>query len=461
MVQELELDAGEKPEVVDWRQQMRWLVNTVENSILATGDLSIATTKLEHKGSKSEIIILNVHQRDIDLIPKTIESVAWSFKKDGIEIEQIPVRAHIKTKFMEYDSGAAVEKQDDAMSQGKTSAEGQDVDLDASQSQESNYSESVVQGDDADNFWDEKDDLPPESLHEEPRAENIITLSKMNEALEWSYTGMIKQLGITSTNDGNTAETTKSLLTKGILRLRDLKIHKIRGQPLPQAINTHMNSVLQYGSLLSKLFENMLAEIDHRVVTQVQSACGLTQTDTTSILYVGKEQKGYGVKSTIRTQVTSLCRKLEVTLNDPAPLHVIAAQGRFKAALEGEDTIGNSGVRDANYILEAMNFIGMYGIWIHDNKYMAFNVWMNLLAEDSNLFCVGDSRNHWDYGPSLPSDTTAPVCFLSLPGSACAPPLVSLLNWGTMSASPCNTCKNTGYDKVAIVVRNYQPMSYA
>jgi hypothetical protein len=125
------------------------------------------------------------------------------------------------------------------------------------------------------------------------------------------------------------------------------------------------------------------------------------QTDTTSILYVGKEQKGYGIKSTIRTQVTSLCRELEVTLNDPAPLHAIAARGRFKAALEGEGTIGNSGARDANYLLEAMNFIGAYGIWIRDSKYMAFNVWMNVLAEDSNLFCVGDSHNHWDYGPSL------------------------------------------------------------
>jgi hypothetical protein len=188
--------------------------------------------------------------------------------KDGIEIEQIPVRAHIKTKFMEFDANAMADQQDDAMSQGRTSAEGQDDDLDVSQSQDSNYSESVVQGDDADNFWDEEDDHPPESSQEESRAENIITLTEMNEALERSYTGTIKQLGITSTIDGNTAETTKSLLTKGILHLRDLKIHKIRGPPLPQAINTLMNSVLQYGSLLSKLFENMLVEIDRRVVTQ-------------------------------------------------------------------------------------------------------------------------------------------------------------------------------------------------
>jgi hypothetical protein len=68
----------------------------LKRSIQITGDLSLVM-KLGRKGSKSQVIVINVHPHDIDLVPEYFISVAWSYFLDGIEVSKIPVRLHIQT----------------------------------------------------------------------------------------------------------------------------------------------------------------------------------------------------------------------------------------------------------------------------------------------------------------------------------------------------------------------------
>ena len=145
-----------------------------------------------------------------------------------------------------------------------------------------------------------------------------------------------------------------------------------------------------------------LADIDKRVVAHAHSGCGLATNDTQSNMFCSKADMGYNIKTTIGTQLVSVCRELEVTLND-LPQHAIAARARFVAALQGDGSVGLSGVKDVNYVQETMAFAATYGIWVRDSRLCVFNLWMHYITEQLVMFCVGDPQNNRDLGVSLAS----------------------------------------------------------
>jgi len=335
------------------RAKLRWTIRHAERSIRTTGDLSLIT-KLGRKGSKSEVHILNIHPDDRDIIPETLESIAWSYKLDGIEIEKVPVKAHFQERGIEII--------------------GSPDKLAPCEADES-----------TDNDSDKHDSRPSASGQTGMASCSQTSTESTKTATDAEYFESDRQLGIYSTVDGQAEASTKRLLQKTTTRMQELKVWKVRGKALPIAINTLLDTVLSYGPLLQGLTTQMLVTLDKRVTDQIHTICGLSKSDNKAMLHIQQKHQGVGIKSLTGIHVIDTARESEVLLNDKEQ-HAQVARGRYKSATmpgQAADHMGN------NFVAEALAKLGYFGIWIRDARLYTFERWLNRIALQQGAYPIG------------------------------------------------------------------------
>ena len=341
------------------RAKLRWILQQSERSIRLTGDLSLVT-KLGRKGSKSEIHILNVHPDDRDLVPDCIESIAWSFQLDGIATEKVPVKAHFSEHGIEIIG--TPEHSEDAL---------------------------------ADISGPDTNESAPESTASPPRHRTSIQSARAATDIE--YFDSDRQLGLYSTIDGTTDDSTSRILKKTTERMHELKLYKVRGQALPFAINILLDPIISYAPLLQGLQPSMLTVIDEHLTKQIHSICGLSSTDNKAMMYISKEQHGLGIKPLSCTHIINTARECEVLLND-TEMHAIIARGRYKAGITLRDSLDAFG---DNYIMDAVRMLGFFGIYIRDSRFFIFDRWVNKIATSQGAYCIGHPDNQDDGAPHI------------------------------------------------------------
>ena len=86
-------NSGQEQPIALMREQAKLATKLIQESIDATGDLSMVT-KLGRKGTKTMVTIYNLRPEQRKWLPASFTSYAWSFAVDGPHKEQVPIRIH-------------------------------------------------------------------------------------------------------------------------------------------------------------------------------------------------------------------------------------------------------------------------------------------------------------------------------------------------------------------------------
>jgi hypothetical protein len=259
------------------RERTKNLLKWVQESLDQTGDLSMIT-KLGRKGSKSSIALYNVHPADYDLIPKYLESAAWSFEKDGPILEKVMLKVHFK----------------------------EDIRLTTtSQTPDGKGAEMISPG----------------------KAQRAYSRAKADNESS-------RHLGVDSTMNGDTAEMQRRILTAVGRRMEDMRLHNIRGQPLRYAVKVLLCTLVSYAPLLSGLTLKQMKAIDAAVLAKIRRRCGLTTSDADEHLFISRGCNGLGFSTFTGNHITSVARELEVTLNSKQT-QAMVARARLHSASHG------------------------------------------------------------------------------------------------------------------------------
>ena len=219
--------------------------------IQQAGDLSLVT-KIGRKGSKSEIHYFNLSAEKA-LSVKQVESIAWSFKVDGPQVENVPHKICLQdtelqkvfkiTEFHRMDS----EKQQDLL--------------------------NIFQ----------------------PKAH--------------------KHLGLKSELNGNSCLARKEVMKNVKARMASLRIHNMERQAQQTCVNMLCNTVHSYAPLQMNHQGHDLQECDEEMIKIVRKRHGLAASDAKHVLFLPENKGGFGFKSYLDIDVIANAREVEIGLN--------------------------------------------------------------------------------------------------------------------------------------------------
>jgi hypothetical protein len=192
-------------EEVDWKRTAEEIVKKIEDSLNATGDLSLVT-KLGRKGSKSVIELHNVPPQMHKHLPKSAQSIAWSHEKDGPHAEEVELRVHICD----------------------------DIPAEVQQETTSNTPTHLNRN------------------HTNP-AGPAVTGGESLAAFAATCTEADKHLGTTRDMLANTWSMAEACIHKVKKRLDTLQLHRVRGKSLACAGNSMLCTVTEHAPLLNGL----------------------------------------------------------------------------------------------------------------------------------------------------------------------------------------------------------------
>lgn len=289
-------------------------------------------TKLGRKGNKSSVECFNAHPDDQDLIPDHMESIAWSYEMDGIAEENVPVHVHCRTENLQLD-------------------------------EEANTSGTTI------------DDNDSQSSISSNTASTTSNASTLTAYLKGHYKAD-RHLGVHRTLAAALDENAEKTLAKLHTWLNELRAWKIAGKPLPMTINALLALLVACAPLLQGLYLEQLHEIDERVQKQIQSACGLTDSDAKEPPHIQRNDMGMGIHNATVSHIVNVGQESEVLLNDNK-IHAQVPRGRHKAATQPErppalDVTGNA-------LAKALMLLGKHGAFPHDQRHEVLNGWLDQL----------------------------------------------------------------------------------
>jgi hypothetical protein len=140
------------------------------------------------------------------------------------------------------------------------------------------------------------------------------------------------------------------------------------------AINSLVVPVYQFGILENRCCSETYDKMDTVLINRVRKAIGFAWCDAKQLIFVPEEKFGMGIRSVSVEMLKSLCRELEIQLNDDELIGKVL-RGRLEAFKDASlrnarnssfatyDDI-TKGV--SNFIMEAIRHIAHYGFFIRD-----------------------------------------------------------------------------------------------
>jgi len=203
------------------------------------------------------------------------------------------------------------------------------------------------------------------------KLKSLINYTKLEdkEKLEWDKiinSEAHRHLGMIGKLSGSTVETSNHFLCKMENRLHQLNIGRMDVEPQRKCINMLVNTIHSYIPLQADHSTIKLAEFDGLIADTIRRSNGITATDCKHRIFLPIEEGGLGISSALETDVTSVCRELEIVSNSTS-LDSYAFRTRIASA---KSTI-NSGEDDTllfNHAQKAITKLGRYGIHLRDRS---------------------------------------------------------------------------------------------
>jgi hypothetical protein len=286
------------------------LVQAVRWNIKMAGDLSMIF-KIGRKGDKTIIELFNVAWTDVHLLPKDgFTSIAWDFKANRPTEDEVDCRVYLK-----------------------------------------------------------RGDHIPSSQPD------TISNQVWNMLIKGTSLKSERSLGIWRNKLGDTTESAQkraSLLSYKIdrLNLSSLKNDK----SIKIAINSLVVPVYQFGILENQCCPAVYDAMDIVLLNKVKKAIGFAWCDAKQLMFVSEANFGMGIRSVSGEMLKSICRELEVQLNDDDLVGKIL-RARLEAFNLHKSEVGltgrmashienTNGIR--NMIIDAIRHIATYGFYLRD-----------------------------------------------------------------------------------------------
>ena len=286
------------------------MVQAIKWNLKLAGDLSMIF-KIGRRGDKTIIELFNVSLDDIHLLPENgFASIAWDFKANCPTEELVDCRVYLKN--------------------GHT--------------------------------------LPsfkPDSIS------NLI----WDMLVKGSSLKSERSLGIWRNKLGDTSDSADKRAFLFGAKIDRLNLSNLKNdKTIKIAVNSLVVPVYQFGILENKCCPLVYDKMDVTLINKIRQAIGFAWCDAKQLLFVSEDNFGMGIRSVSVEMLKSICRELEVQLNDEELVGKIL-RGRLEAfknasfhyaginSITPYDSI-NHGVR--NLIMEAIRHIAHYGFYIRD-----------------------------------------------------------------------------------------------
>ena len=288
----------------------RTLVRAVQWNLKMAGDLSMIF-KIGRRGDKTIIELFNIAWDDVYLLPPSgFTSIAWDFKANMPTEEEVDCRVYLI--------------------KGCTIPTSKPIDL-------------------SDQVW------------------SMITKGL---ALKSERT-----LGVWRNKVGDTTDSAQKRAFLLGSRIDRLNLSTLKSDRVIQvAVNSLVVPIYQFGILENKCSPDTYDAMDVVLLNKIRTAMGFAWCDAKQLLFVSEANFGMGIKSISVEMLKSICRELEVQLNDDNLVGKIlrsrlAAYHSTKTTNELAGSMityegNNQGTR--NMVMEAVRHIATYGFYLRD-----------------------------------------------------------------------------------------------
>ena len=286
------------------------MVRAIQWNIKLAGDLSMIF-KIGRRGDKTIIELFNVNLEDIHLLPKAgFTSIAWDFKANRPTEEEVDCRVYLKR----------------GLSLPSTK---------------------------------------PESLSDAVWCMLVKGTSFKSE----------RSLGIWRNQTGDTSESADKRAFLFGAKIDRLNLSSLKNdKTIKIAVNSLVVPVYQFGILENKCCPHVYDKMDVVLINKIRQAIGFAWCDAKQLLFVSEDKFGMGIRSVSVEMLKSICRELEIQLNDEDLIGKIL-RGRLEAFKDASlQHAGNrsiipydhitQGIR--NFIMEAIRHIAHYGFYVRD-----------------------------------------------------------------------------------------------